>query len=666
MRLLLHLTPLSKKVYSTSLLLSNNPNDGEQFYYNDFGDEDFFLGDEMMSSPSQDTSPNINSVGGTNQDNSLLSDLISQSREKEQQNQARLSRNWSNGNWNVRGFSLDNSNPLDMARQQVETDEKKEMGMNSRSGNGNFEQLATDAYGNNLQQNAEPLPIHVCQMTFLKNANSEDGVDDDRLSIDVGSSGGRAMMYDSSTNEADLLAVGRTDGTVYFISLGTQYLTNFEARPSVKAIYDSDDGKDGFDSSSEGGGSGLSFQVEMELVRQDQQQSLSNDVDRYQSGDHDEFTEESNPMSGDGDIPFEILQQFRAHEPNEPITALLYQSKKLYTAGGSSGSIKAWSIIEDEDTDGNSHFHVQLALNLHGAHSGKVLALKTLSSSSGGGRRNDLLLSVSDDGSIALWDNISGDLVYSCHAADEYGSPIEIKSADVDTSNDNHLIYLGLANGYVVGYVAAELIQHASVGGDICPTPNLQYLAHDCSSSSENFNNGEVNEYDGVTAIVCNGRGTLSPSSSSIITGGADGSLKQWEIIGRRVTNTDTTYESSYWKLEQWPRLSTQRLKGKVHIFEGHFSPITSLQCVRTTENNEVKTNDRIFSAGLDGTIRIWDASSGKELYRMDGFTHGVSSLCLDSNTLVTNGMGEYVCVHDFDIDEDLEVADFTEEDFNW
>ena len=36
----------------------------------------------------------------------------------------------------------------------------------------------------------------------------------------------------------------------------------------------------------------------------------------------------------------------------------------------------------------------------------------------------------------------------------------------------------------------------------------------------------------------------------------------------------------------------------------------------------------------------------------MDGFTNDISSLYLDMGILVTDGMEEYICVHDFDVDD--------------
>eukprot|EP00957_Ditylum_brightwellii_P009020 681771-Ditylum_brightwellii.AAC.1 len=95
-------------------------------------------------------------------------------------------------------------------------------------------------------------------------------------------------------------------------------------------------------------------------------------------------------------------------------------------------------------------------------------------------------------------------------------------------------------------------------------------------------------------------------------------------------------------------------MKQCAHLFEGHCGSITSLACVDRT---------KVLSAGADGTVRIWDRSEGKELYRMDGFTSKISSLCLEENRLITDGMEEYVCLHDFEVDEIEEGKDYNLED---
>lgn len=100
-------------------------------------------------------------------------------------------------------------------------------------------------------------------------------------------------------------------------------------------------------------------------------------------------------------------------------------------------------------------------------------------------------------------------------------------------------------------------------------------------------------------------------------------------------------------RMEHWPKLASQRLPKKAHIFEGHVGPITALEAMGGRR-------PQFLSASKDGTIRAWNTAKGKENYRMDGFTNDLSSLCVlgssdsDDDLLVTNGMKQYVCVHDF------------------
>ena len=61
----------------------------------------------------------------------------------------------------------------------------------------------------------------------------------------------------------------------------------------------------------------------------------------------------------------------------------------------------------------------------------------------------------------------------------------------------------------------------------------------------------------------------------------------------------------------------------------------------------------KFLSADGSGFVRIWSPSEGKELYRLDGFTGSISSLVLAKDTLITDGMENMVCLHDFSVDID-------------
>lgn len=103
-------------------------------------------------------------------------------------------------------------------------------------------------------------------------------------------------------------------------------------------------------------------------------------------------------------------------------------------------------------------------------------------------------------------------------------------------------------------------------------------------------------------------------------------------------------------KLEHWPRMANQRMQRRAHRFKGHDDT-----CVTALASMDAS---KFLSAGADGTVRAWNPSTGDELFRMDGFTEELSSLCLqDDLYLITDGMEHFVCVHDFDV-EATEVED--------
>jgi WD40 repeat protein len=92
---------------------------------------------------------------------------------------------------------------------------------------------------------------------------------------------------------------------------------------------------------------------------------------------------------------------------------------------------------------------------------------------------------------------------------------------------------------------------------------------------------------------------------------------------------------------------------------KGHDGPITALE--------SMGGRPQFLSASEDGTIRAWDVAKGEERYRMDGFTTDLSSLCVqgsgdsDDDLLITNGMNQYVCVHDFTMGLPNSIDDFLE-----
>lgn len=139
-------------------------------------------------------------------------------------------------------------------------------------------------------------------------------------------------------------------------------------------------------------------------------------------------------------------------------------------------------------------------------------------------------------------------------------------------------------------------------------------------------------------------------------------------MITRKTSDSASTEsdKSSYFKIEYWPRLSSQRLRQRAHIFKTkHRGKVNSIQILNLNDDEYYHDDDEdddeptqlILSAATDGSIHVSSPVGGEMCYHMDGFSSKISSLCLfeNQNILITDGMQHFVCLHDFDADEDVD-----------
>ena len=61
-------------------------------------------------------------------------------------------------------------------------------------------------------------------------------------------------------------------------------------------------------------------------------------------------------------------------------------------------------------------------------------------------------------------------------------------------------------------------------------------------------------------------------------------------------------------------------------VLKGHTALITSVCC----------TNDKIITASVDKTARIWDLKTGTLLHTLQGHTDVISSVCCTDDTIIT------------------------------
>ena len=218
----------------------------------------------------------------------------------------------------------------------------------------------------------------------------------------------------------------------------------------------------------------------------------------------------------------------------------------LFTAADGSSDIQQWS------TDvANAVTWKRLLTGPH--HPGATLrALKVLESTEEDSALSLLLLSA-DGNSLAIWDVVTGNLLGRrfVEPRDDDRDDAASSTSNVSATNtitcvdtDGIHVYVGTETGHVVAYTVKDLCQSI-------PSTAGQWRAASCP----------------VTTITCGGPGTLGRGGSApttvLYTGDAQGTVKQWEIFAR----------DSGQKIEPWPKLTTQRMPKKAHLFPGTMVP---------------------------------------------------------------------------------------------
>jgi hypothetical protein len=136
------------------------------------------------------------------------------------------------------------------------------------------------------------------------------------------------------------------------------------------------------------------------------------------------------------------------------------------------------------------------------------------------------------------------------------------------------------------------------------------------------------------------------PTTKTLIAGNILGELKQWELIP--VRNGEG--------LEYWPRMTSQRLPGKAHVFNTN-DPLPD-DTLSPAIRQLLMIQQQVILAATDHDLKFWDPTTGNSLYGMQGLDFSTGSLVrrpslvsVNNSVLVTNGMDQYICVHDFAIE---------------
>lgn len=355
--------------------------------------------------------------------------------------------------------------------------------------------------------------------------------------------------------------------------------------------------------------------------------------------------------------PFEIRLQFDAHDGE--ISSILYDGlHTLITCGGIDNSIKEWkvprSIFKSNGKNSNqSESPVPELLRSQTLHTAKITCMKQIYC-----RKLDkeLIVTFSLDGTFTLLDNGAVISVISNMNTQQDCNVDPILSADIDEKEG--LIFIGTNSGFLEVYSIDEITTNNGMtleeSSNNDHTPKHRF----CVYTDEGVSALRILSSSNAHSISTESTRNISANNDiytcGILTGGANGLLKRWEVMGRRVSslNSKNTMPFSIPRLDHWPRLESQRFREHAHTFKAyHSDAITDLNEIRNV----------LLSCSNDGSIRIWSPQSGEMLYFMEGFDTSSNTTSLvyhDGSLLVTSGMKNYVCLHDFD-----SVADLTDDE---
>jgi len=503
---------------------------------------------------------------------------------------------------------------------------------------------------------------------------------------------------DDDDDDATLLIVGRSDGSICWLQMETLSLPSSSSSPS------DNDPKSSIESRS------VTTYFENKLVAkatEDGGMVVNTSLQRREGNDDDNgnYNDAMNDtginINSPGDVPpFDILAQIQTStsDSNADVTAAaivdmlpLPAAKVLWTISlGAPNVIQGWNLSPDSDTgfllpsssSGNNGGGQQSSkIGMKTIHTSPIVAMKVVPVPQVGAN-TQLVVSVSTNGQVVVWEVTPGDDQDECSSSirirldtnilqqqweeEYYDENDSILSMDVD---DQHL-YLGSRGGRIYIFSLAEIKgQHfatSDTSSSANPTTSLQLLKSFIGFTSRD---------PGVSTLLAAGPGSLGanngtgntntnrPPTKSLIAGNMAGGLKQWELI-----------PAGKGRLEYWPRMASQKLPGgKPHVYEtsdyshydddddegdASFSPaIRGLVCIQ-----------QVLLAATAQDLTFWDSTTGKALYDMQGLdfalhdttTHAHAQyqrtthhlrpnlIAVKNSVLVTNGMENFVCVHDF------------------
>ena len=500
---------------------------------------------------------------------------------------------------------------------------------------------------------------------------------------------------DDDDEDITLLIVGRSDGSICWLQMETI------SSPS----YDKNANNNGVDNRS------ITTYFENKLVAKETDngsmivdtalQRENNDVDNDIDDDDDRSSSASQS-------PFEVLSQIQTSSKSSSSSTsaaivdmliLPAACRMIWTISHDSpNTIQGWKLIPNEETgfllpstsSSSSSSSSDIKINIETIHTSSIVAMKIIPQNNVDDSSSTFIVSVSENGQVVVWEVLSSSSSSGGGNIDIDSESSEIKirldanllrqqQEEEEEYDDRHsdsilsmevddqYLYLGSQAGRISIFALSTIVGECSSGEDDLGDSNTPVAGPLQSLPLAKSFLAFTTKEPGVSTICAAGPGTLGdttddrsssnsnrPPSKSLIAGNVGGGIKQWELI-----------QAGIGRLEYWPRMASQRLpKGKTHVYEtkegrdnydyGDYddddensSPsIRGLLCIQ-----------QVLLAATDHGLTFWDSTTGKALYDMQGLKFSAvvggrpNLVAVNDSVLVTNGMDQYVCVHDFSMD---------------
>lgn len=436
-----------------------------------------------------------------------LNDRISETRYKAVARDSRIARNWRNGNWSVRGFALDQFDAKEDIQDLAAGWSSPEKADDNNDVNGGFSSQMgmIDEESRRLFSGSsfEGGP-----------ANNEDEMNRSDAPQASNSNGGpiHACKLSLGPDIGFGIAVGRSDGSVCVVKIGGEYLAKFTsvARMKMESSGEDDDAVAGMMSTAK---------LSSELVRED---SLYSNSIPPASTSIEGSTIPNADDSIDYTLPdrFEVVAQLSAHDG--AITALLFDSiRTMYTCGRGDFQIKEWSIPGSLPI-GISTSNSEKCVRVLSLHTDEIVELKTMYSAQ---LESDLLISFSKDGTFAIWEKWTGDLVYRVSVASEYGEVVPILCADVEEQEG--IIFVGTSAGDVFAYTIGDIVD-AAEKVDQQPEAICRFAAYSQNIGAAVSTVRSLGDTSKSSDLAQRTNAPQNLYTCTLLTGSDDGLVKQW------------------------------------------------------------------------------------------------------------------------------------------